>query len=110
MSEPEEPPITKVFLLVADLALALGVRSIKDLAGCWTYRSDDLFVAVNGQQRPQLVKTPDSGALTLDPYNVAIFIKGWLVHLGHPHGGWFMGMMEEEVIEHLEKLLEEVKA
>ena len=64
-----------VFQRVVELALALGVRSIKDLPGCWEYQIDEhWWIALNGHDQEI---TCSHSATKIKPYCGYIEFNGW---------------------------------
>jgi len=62
-----------LFLLVCDLARALGVHDINKLPGCWEHRVDEQWsIAVNAH-----LKTMKGLGVAVPPGNVYVEFNGW---------------------------------
>jgi hypothetical protein len=85
VSATQEQPITQVFALLCELAFALGVRSIKDLPGCWTHRIDGQWeVCINGHRHA--VACPHC-KVTVPPFHAYLQFNGWTAGVISPHSG-----------------------
>lgn len=100
-----ERPITEVFGLICDLATANGASNIKDLPGCWTYRSGIDFIAVNGHPAVTEAQVPDGGTVKVPPYGAVIFSNGWPVFMGNPFGGSVVMITEGQLLQRLHNLI-----
>jgi hypothetical protein len=71
---------------IADFALARGVRSIKDLPGCWHYKVDEQWeMWLNGHREPvTLGHGPE-----VPPFSAYIEFNGWPAGVTDAAGGWF---------------------
>lgn len=74
----------EVFAEIAALAQRLGVRSIKDLPGCWEHDVDGhWWIAVNGHRIPMKC----SRGPEVHPFTVYVEWKGWPAGIITPDGG-----------------------
>ena len=95
---------TVATMLIVDIANKHGVRSIKDLAGCWEFDAGDWHLSVNGHSEPvansQGRVVPQFAALCEDTNHLRIVIVD-------PSGGECIGLprAEDALIEALEKEL-----
>lgn len=88
-----EQGITSLFMLVMDLASALGVSRIHEMDGCWEYEWRGYVLAVNGHADEQR----DSGGMEVPPYHAILSHVGWPVAMVTPRGGVVLSMTEAEV-------------
>ena len=66
--------MTELFSCVVDLGLALGVRDISKLEGCWEQQVDeDWWIALNGH--PQAIKC--SKDIEVEPATIWVEYKGF---------------------------------
>ena len=79
--------VSEIFHLIAELALKLGIKSIKDLSGCWEYQIDDRWkIFLNGHNKPMEI---DSEIL-IKPYHCYIKYNGWPAGMINPKDGWMV--------------------
>jgi len=84
VSSQTERSISNVFNAIVDLALTLGVRSIKDLPACWEHQVDDeWFIAINGHDTEQ--RTTNGNRVL--PFHCYIEYNGWPAGLITPYDG-----------------------
>lgn len=87
--------VSEAFVLIADLALKGGARSIKDLPGCWERAfGDGWFVAVNGHREP----TKCSEGMEVPPFEALVMRNGWPLGLLNPRGGVIAGEGAEDAL------------
>jgi hypothetical protein len=80
-NKSEERPITSAFMKVAELGFALGVKSIKDLPGCWEHQVDEHWrIKVNAHH-----EVVDG----VPPFHCAVDWNGFPAALFAPDGGTF---------------------
>ncbi len=76
---------SEAFMLIAKLASALGIQSIKDLPGPWEHRVDEKFkIRLNGH-----AEEVDG----IPPYNALIDYEGWPWAILSPVDGHLMNHM-----------------
>lgn len=79
--------LCEAFSLMGDLAGALGVRSIKDLPGCWEHQVDGHWkIYVNGHREPINTTT----GVEVKPYQCYVEFNGWVAAFFGPSGGEFV--------------------
>lgn len=92
------------FLKVADLALALGVESIKDLPGLWEHQVDEHWkIRVNGH---------DKIVENILPTHCLVEYNDMPAGMIHPYGGEFIfsdTINEDAFIKALEKAIQAAK-
>lgn len=85
MSATQERPVTQVFSLLADLAFALGVRSIKDLPNTWSHAIDDQWhVCINAHGSDAIC---NHCRTRIPAFHAYLQFNGWPAGLLHPYGG-----------------------
>src|SRR5262245_57323955 len=90
--------LTEISCLVAELAGALGVQSIKDLPGCWEHQIDDKWwLAANGHQH-EIKCSQDA---LVGPYTMYFTFNGWPMAFITPFQGEIMNNAEDELINAL---------
>jgi hypothetical protein len=88
MNRQTEQPISEAFNAVVDLALSLGVRSIKDLPACWEHQVDEYwFIAINGHNAPKFARQTASGETEVPPFHCYIEFNGFPAGLITPYDG-----------------------
>lgn len=76
--------IAAVFCVIADLAAALGVKSISEREGCWEHTLDERWwFAINGHNGP----TPCSHGVDVPPFHCYVEYNGWPAGMFSPYGG-----------------------
>jgi len=76
--------MSEVFVRIAELALALGVRGIGNLPGCWEHDVDGVWwIAMNG--RATAAKC--SRGPEVAPFTAYVEFNGWPAGLVTPGGG-----------------------
>ncbi len=97
--------MTEVFSKVVDLAQALGVESINELDGCWTYQvSDKWLLKVNGHGREV------DGVPAFHGY---VEYNGWPAGVFSAQGGTIAGganANEDALIEALDQAIEAARS
>ena len=97
----EKVPITRVFAKVVDLAEAVGVTKISQLAGCWEYRIDDKWsLKVNGHREEVDGLPAFHGMATCNEWPASIF---------SPFSGTVLGGTEDELLEVLDGAIARAK-
>lgn len=108
MSATRERPLSEAFTRVCDLALALGVKSIKDLPGCWEYQVDEhWWIAVNGHNGA----TRCAKGADVPPFRCYVEFNGWPAGIIDPYGGTIVAgeaANEDAFIAALDKAIEAV--
>lgn len=86
---PETKPFPEVMCLVVDLAEAMGVRSIKDLPGCWEVDlGGGWWMAVNGHREPtRCSRQPEKFAGGVAPFCAYFEFNGWPAGVISPRDG-----------------------
>jgi hypothetical protein len=96
----------EAFVLAMELGYKSGMRSIKDLPGCWTYKVDEQWtIHVNGHA---VIMACASGA-DIPPYHMYVEYNGWPAGLLGKDGGEFAageGANEGTFIEALKAAIE----
>lgn len=84
-----EQPVCEAFYKLAELAGALGIKSINDLPGCWEHAIDNQWtVAMNGHSGPVIC----SHGASLPGYHCYIERLGTPMGLIQPYGGVLIDM------------------
>lgn len=79
-----EHPVSEAFNAVVDLALALGVRSIKDMPACWEHQVDEHWhIAINGHHTDRQTTRGN----TVPPFHCYIEFNGFPAGLITPYNG-----------------------
>lgn len=99
-----ERPISEVFTLIVDIALANGAVNIKDLSECWTFQEGNTFIAVNGRDERRTVTPPSGIEIAIEPFGAIIMMEGWPVFMGNPFSGMVIMITEDELINRLKDL------
>lgn len=76
------------FNKMVELALALGVRNLKDYPSAWVHKVDDNWtIAINGKVDAVRVEIEGDMGATIPPFEAAVFYNGWLAGLLSPVEG-----------------------
>jgi hypothetical protein len=88
--KPDKPiRITKLMELVAELAVALGVRNINALESCWVHQFDTHWlIAANGHKEYKIFAS-QHGPINVPPFSVWVEFNGWPAGVFDAHGGTF---------------------
>jgi hypothetical protein len=85
MTATTNRPLSALFLKIAELAEAIGLRSIKSLPGCWEFQIDGTWwIAVNGHDEPMATS---KGGTPVPPFMAYVEFNGWPAGLLDPYGG-----------------------
>lgn len=86
MTQRPGRPLSTLFLKLADLALAHGVKGIKHLPACWEVQIDERWwVAVNGHEVP--VECSRAGQ-PVPAFSAYVEFNGWPAGVLDPFGGF----------------------
>lgn len=85
MGESDDIKITQCMSVVAELALALGVKSISKLPGCWEYQIDERWwIAANGHRESTVCS---KGGPIIPAFYVYVEYNGFPAGLFNAFGG-----------------------
>jgi len=96
--------IPEAFILIANLASALGAAPLIQWTGCWEHRIGDWLIAVNGHRVPMQTST----GFEVPPHHAYVERDGVTLGLLDAGGGFLMGgqEVEDELIAELKLQLD----
>lgn len=86
MTQRPGRPLSAVFLKLADLALAHGIKGIKQLPACWEVQIDEhWWAAVNGHDKPTACSR---SVMPVPAFSAYLQFNGWPAGMLDPFGGF----------------------
>ncbi len=85
-----DKPICELYVLLCEFGLSTGMKSMKDVEGCWEFQMDsEWWVAANGHRTQQLC----SRDVDVPPFNFVLFYGDlpWPTAIVTPFGGSLIG-------------------